>query len=129
VSVSSVWADESIYYPLHIKPYTPAERLAGGRADPAFRTKPQIGVELVYRAREAGILFRAVVADSVYGESPNFEGELWKAKVPYVLSLRPHKGRWAEQSHDDYRRNRVPDRFEMAPQHVARHYEREQRQR
>ncbi len=97
VSVSSVWADESIYYPLHIEPYEPAERLAGGRADPAFRTKPQIGVDLVARAREAGIPFRAVVADSVYGESPNFEGELWKAKIPYVLSLRPHKGRWAEE--------------------------------
>jgi hypothetical protein len=96
VSVSSVWADESIYYPLHIEPYEPAERLPGGRADPAFRTKPKIGVGLVDRAREAGIPFRAVVADSVYGESPNFEGELWKAKVPYVLSLRPHKGRWAE---------------------------------
>ncbi len=96
VSVSSVWADESIYYPLHIEPYVPAERLAGGRSDPAFRTKPQIGVDLVDQAREAGIPFRAVVADSVYGESPNFEGELWKAKVPYVLSLRPHKGRWAE---------------------------------
>jgi hypothetical protein len=96
VSVSSVWADESIYYPLHIEPYEPAERLPGGRADAAFRTKPQIGVDLVDRAREAHIPFRAVVADSVYGESPNFEGELWKAKVPYVLSLRPHKGRWAE---------------------------------
>jgi SRSO17 transposase len=97
VSVSSVWADEHVYYPLHIEPYEPAERLPRGKADPAFRTKPQIGVELVDRAREeAAIPFRAVVADSVYGEGPNFEGELWKAKVPYVLSLRPHKGRWAE---------------------------------
>jgi hypothetical protein len=96
VSVSSVWADEGVYYPLHIEPYEPAERLGRGKADPAFRTKPQIGVELVDRAREAHIPFRAVVADSVYGENPNFEGELWKAKVPYVLSLRPHKGRWAE---------------------------------
>jgi SRSO17 transposase len=72
--------------------------LPRGKADPAFRTKPQIGVDLVDRARgEAGIPFRAVVADSVYGESPNFEGELWKAKVPYVLSLRPHKDRWDEE--------------------------------
>ena len=97
VSVSRVWADESVYYPLHIEPYEPAERLPRGKADPAFRTKPQIGVELVDRAREAGIPFRAVVADSVYGESPNFEGKLWKTKVPYVLSLKPHKGRWAEE--------------------------------
>jgi hypothetical protein len=97
VSVSSVWADEGIYYPLHIEPYEPAERLPGGKADPALRTKPQIGVQLVDRAREAHVPFRAVVADSVYGESPNFEGQLWKAKVPYVLSLRPRKGRWAEE--------------------------------
>jgi hypothetical protein len=96
VSVSSVWADERLYYPLHIEPYEPAARLPGGEKDPDFRTKPKIGVDLVDRAREAGIPFRAVVADSVYGESPNFEGQLWKAKVPYVLSLRPHKGRWAE---------------------------------
>jgi SRSO17 transposase len=97
VSVSSVWANERIYYPLHIEPYEPAERLPRGKSDPAFRTKPQIGVDLVDRAREAAIPFRAVVADNVYGESPNFEGELWKADVPYVLSLKPHKGRWAEE--------------------------------
>jgi SRSO17 transposase len=97
VSVSSVWADESVYYPLDIEPYEPAEPLARGKADPAFRTKPKIGVDLVDRAREADIPFRAVVADCIYGESPNFEGELWKAKVPYVLSLRPHKGRWDEE--------------------------------
>ncbi len=29
VSVSSVWADERVYYPLHIEPYEPAERLPG----------------------------------------------------------------------------------------------------
>src|SRR5215208_127080 len=96
VSVSSVWADERLYYPLHIEPYEPAARLPRAEKDPAFRTKPKIGVDLVDRAREAGIPFRAVVADSVYGESPNFEGQLWKAKLPYVLSLSPHKGRWAE---------------------------------
>jgi SRSO17 transposase len=97
VSVSSVWADERVYYPLHVEPYTPAKRLEKGRSDPAFRTKPQIAVELVERARAASIPFRAVVADCLYGENADFEGAMWRAKVPYVLSLRPHKGRWAEQ--------------------------------
>jgi len=97
VSVSSVWADERVYYPLHVEPYTPAKRLEKGRSDPAFRTKPQIAVELVERARAASIPFRAVVADCLYGENADFEGAMWKAKVPYVLSLRPHKGRWAEE--------------------------------
>jgi SRSO17 transposase len=97
VSVSSVWADNRIYYPLHVEPYTPARRLEKGRSDPAFRTKPQIAVELVESAREASIPFRAVVADCLYGENADFEGAMWRAQVPYVLSLRPHKGRWAER--------------------------------
>ena len=97
VSVSSVWADEKVYHPLDVEPYTPAKRLEKGRSDPAFRTKPQIAVELVERAREASIPFRAVVADCLYGENPDFESALWEAKMPYVLSLRPHKGRWAEE--------------------------------
>jgi SRSO17 transposase len=97
VSVSSVWADEKIYYPLHVEPYTPAKRLERANSDPAFRTKPQIAVELVESARQAHIPFRAVVADCLYGENPAFEGAMWKAKVPYVLSLRPRKGRWAQE--------------------------------
>jgi SRSO17 transposase len=97
VSVSSVWADEKIHYPLDVEPYTPAKRLGKGRSDPAFRTKPQIAAELVKHAREASIPFRAVVADCLYGENPYFQSALWRAKAPYVLSLRPHKGRWAEE--------------------------------
>lgn len=97
VSVSSVWADERVYHPLDVEPYTPAKRLEKGRSDPAFRTKPQIAVELVQSARKAHIPFRAVVADCLYGENPDFESALWRRRVPYVLSLRPHKGRWAEQ--------------------------------
>jgi SRSO17 transposase len=42
VSVSSVWADERVYYPLHVEPYTPAKRLKKGRSDPVFRTKPHM---------------------------------------------------------------------------------------
>src|SRR5829696_10254796 len=42
VSVSSLWADERVYYPLELEPYTPAQWFARGKADPAFRTKPQI---------------------------------------------------------------------------------------
>src|SRR3954467_9548956 len=40
VAVTTVWADERVYYPLHLQPYTPARRLPRGKADPAFRTKP-----------------------------------------------------------------------------------------
>ncbi|HVA90036.1 MAG TPA: IS701 family transposase [Chloroflexota bacterium] len=101
VAVSSAWADEGVYYPLHIRPYEPAARLPRGKADPAFRTKPALAVALVTAARAAGIPFEAVVADSVYGENPSFEAALWEAGVPYVLSVHPSRGRWgpAEAAH------------------------------
>jgi DDE superfamily endonuclease len=47
VAVTSLWADERLYFPLHVEPYEPAGRLPKGKKDPAFRTKPQIGMALV----------------------------------------------------------------------------------
>src|SRR3954452_9046966 len=73
VSVTSLWADEDVYYPLHVVPYTPARRLPNGKDDPAFRTKPQLAVELIDAAIEAGFAFRAVVADCLYGEHPGVQ--------------------------------------------------------
>ena len=95
VAVTSLWADERVYYPLHVKPYTPAARLPKGKADPAFRTKPQLAVALVDAALEAGLSFRAVVADCFYGENATFEGALADASLPYVLALKPSSGVWA----------------------------------
>jgi DDE superfamily endonuclease len=95
VAVSSLWADERLYYPVHVRPYTPGTRLPKGKKDPAFRTKPQLAVELVAAARAVGVPFRAVVADCAYGENVTFEAGLWAAGLPYVLSLKPSKGTWA----------------------------------
>ncbi|MDB5845410.1 MAG: superfamily endonuclease [Polaromonas sp.] len=50
VAVTTLWADEARYYPLHVMPYTPEKRLAGGKQDPAFCTKPQIALNLVEQA-------------------------------------------------------------------------------
>lgn len=36
VSVSSHWADERIYYPLEVAPYTPASRFEQGKKDPLY---------------------------------------------------------------------------------------------
>src|SRR6266508_3566401 len=95
VAVTSLWADERFYYPLHVRPYTPAKRLPEGTQDPAFRTKPRLAVALVDAALEAGVPFRAVVTDCTYGENPAFEGALWSAGLPFVLGLKPSTGTWA----------------------------------
>jgi len=47
VSVSSLWADERIYYPVDFEPYTPAHHFEGGKSDSKFRTKLKIASELV----------------------------------------------------------------------------------
>src|SRR5215211_5586123 len=73
VSVSSLWVDERLYYPLEVEPYTPAHHFEGGKTDPRFRTKPQIALRLVERAVEMGIPFRAVVGDILYGVHRKFK--------------------------------------------------------
>src|SRR5215510_15007636 len=95
VTVTTLWADERVYYPLHAVPYTPARHFAKGKSDPEFRTKLQIGAELAVRARAAGFCFRAVVADSAYGDQDGFRGELAGAGLPFVMALRPRRGIWA----------------------------------
>jgi SRSO17 transposase len=94
VSVHSLWADEGRYYPVEVEPYTPARWFAKGKSDPAFRTKPEIALEQVQRVLEAGVPFRAVVADSFYGENLGFVEGLEQLELGYVLALNPSHAWW-----------------------------------
>jgi hypothetical protein len=94
VSVSSLWADEGVYYPLDVEPYTPAVYFAKGKNDPQFRTKLVIARQLVERAIGDGLPFRAMVADSFYGEDRTLRGELRMLGVPYVMALKPSHAWW-----------------------------------
>src|SRR5499425_1717005 len=95
VTVTTLWADERLYYPVHAVPYTPARHFAKGKNDPGFRTKLQIGADLAVRARAAGFTFRAVAADSAYGDQDGFRAELAEAGLPFVMALKPRRGTWA----------------------------------
>ncbi len=94
VSVTSLWADERVYYPVDYEPYTPAHHFEQGKQDPAFRTKLKLAVELVRRAVQAQIPFRAVVADSFYGEDYGVKQGLRALSVGYVLALKPSHTWW-----------------------------------
>ena len=76
-------------------PYTPAKHFAKGKNDPGFRTKLQIGAALAIQARAAGFAFRAVAADSAYGDQDGFRSELAEAGLPFVMALKPRRGTWA----------------------------------
>jgi SRSO17 transposase len=94
VSVTSLWADERVYYPVDMEPYTPAHYFEKGKEDPHFRTKLKLAVELVRRAVQAQIPFRAVVADSFYGEDRGVKRGLRDLGVGYVLALKPSHEWW-----------------------------------
>jgi hypothetical protein len=94
VSVTSQWTDGIRSVPLGVRPYRPAGRLPLGKKDPCFRTKPELAWELIEEARGAGMPFRLVVADCIYGENPTLEGRLWHAHIPYVPAIRPSRGTW-----------------------------------
>ncbi len=94
VSVTSLWADEGVYYPLEVEPYTPAHHFEGAKNDPKFRTKLKIACQLVERSVEQGVGFRAVVADSFYGEDREFKRFLGELGVGYVLSLKKSHCWW-----------------------------------
>jgi SRSO17 transposase len=97
VSVSSLWADEEVYYPLEVEPYTPKHHFEGGRSDPRFRTKLQIASQLVERSVAGGTPFQAVVADSFYGEDEDFKQVLSNLGVGYVLALKDSHSWWHKE--------------------------------
>ena len=94
VSVTSLWADEGVYWPVAFEPYTPAHHFEGGKNNPAFRTKLKIATQLVEQAVERNIPFRAVVADSFYGEDEGFKQRLSELGAGYVLALKPSHAWW-----------------------------------
>jgi SRSO17 transposase len=95
VTVTTLWADERIYYPLHAVPYTPAHHFPQGKNDPGFRTKWRIAAELAGRARAAGFPCRAAVADCAYGDIDEFRRQLRAAGIPFVVAVKPRRGTWA----------------------------------
>src|SRR6266581_3359401 len=54
-----------------------------------------IGADLAIQAKAAGFAFRAVVADSAYGDQDGFRAELAEAGLPFVMALKPRRGIWA----------------------------------
>lgn len=94
VSISSLWADEQVYYPLDVIPYTPAHWFAHGKQDPAFRTKLILAIDLVKQAVAGQWPFKAVVADSFYGEDAIVRDYLHEQGIGFVMALKPSHSWW-----------------------------------
>jgi hypothetical protein len=63
---------------VHAVPYASTKHFAEGKNDLAFRTKLQTAPDLAIKGK-AGFAFRAVSADSAYGDQDEFRAEFAQA--------------------------------------------------
>jgi SRSO17 transposase len=96
VTVNCHYAERTIAWPVATRLYLPehwaddADRRKKAKVpeDLAFRTKPQIALELLDRAKAWGVRRACVTADADYGDNPNFLEGLERRRQRYVVAVR-----------------------------------------
>jgi SRSO17 transposase len=68
---------------------------AGVPDDITFKTKPEIALEQVHGAIEAGLPRGAVLMDAGYGASTELRASIAALELPYVAGILPNTGVWA----------------------------------
>jgi SRSO17 transposase len=92
VAVTAYGIFQEMTLPLLFEVYKPRERLKEGDE---YKSKPEIGGELIEKLLELGFKIKLVLADSEYGESENnFVSILRKENLPYILAIRENHGVW-----------------------------------
>src|SRR4028119_2427561 len=70
--------------PLDIELYQKADSLPKGNADPEFKKKPEIAIDLIDRSLALGYRPGIVLTDAGYGNNASFLQELEKRKLKYI---------------------------------------------
>ena len=89
-----VLLDRELYLPQVWADDAERRREAAVPEEVAFRTKPQLARETLERAVEAGVLFRWVAGDEVYGSDRNLRLWLEERGIPHVLAIKSNEKLW-----------------------------------
>lgn len=85
VSVNAYGILDGITFPLIFKIFKPKSRL---KEKEIYKTKPQIAIEIIKELKQIGFNFKIVLADSLYGESGDFNEVLNHHKLNFIVAIR-----------------------------------------
>jgi SRSO17 transposase len=92
VSVNAYGYCEGMTFPLKFKVFKPRERL---KQEDKYKTKPELGAELIKELKAIGFKIKRVLADSLYGEShSNYISIIEDLEIEYAVAIRSNHGVW-----------------------------------
>jgi SRSO17 transposase len=91
VSVNAYGLLGTTTFPLLFRVFKPETRLKPGDV---YHTKPQLAIAIIEDLLARGFQFSVVVADALYGESPEFIRALHRLQLQYVVAIRSNHGVW-----------------------------------
>ena len=91
VSVNAYGVLDNITFPLLFKIFKPEKRLKAGDV---YKSKPELGIELIQELQQRGFVFDLVLADRMYGESSAFITNMLNMKLQFVVAIRDNHAVW-----------------------------------
>ncbi|VXD19968.1 IS701 family transposase [Planktothrix paucivesiculata] len=116
VAVTSHLYDGKKSLPLDIELYQKAESLPLGKADPEFKKKPEIALELIERSLDRGYRPGIVLTDAGYGNNTSFLQELEKKGLKYIGGVAKNRKVILKKGEDETEETRLDNLAKSLPQ-------------
>ncbi len=94
--------DFELYLPKHWTENEAVRKEARIPNDRVFKTKPQLALDMIKRAKEDDLLGQIILADSGYGDSSSFRAELRELNLDFAVAIKAMTRVWLLGPTDDH---------------------------